>query len=163
MENVNERASFYPKTRKQWRSWLEKNGEKKASVWLIIYHKNSTTPGVHYAEAVEEGLCFGWIDSTRKTIDDERFIQFFCKRKHNSIWSKINKLKVERLIQEGLMEPAGYKSIEIAKQNGSWTILDEVEELVIPPDLEKAFQNTNKPTLNTAGDVDRSPPYKFNR
>lgn len=97
-------------------------------------------PTLSWSEAVDEALCFGWIDSTRKTIDEEKFIQFFSKRKPNSVWSKINKEKVQRLIDERLMTPAGYESIERAKQNGSWAILDDVEELIIPNDLEKEFK-----------------------
>lgn len=93
-----------------------------------------------WSEAVDEALCFGWIDSTARSIDDDTFMQFFCKRKPNSVWSKINKAKVLRLIDDGLMTQAGYNSIDTAKQNGSWTILDEVEELTIPADLEKEFK-----------------------
>lgn len=133
--------TFCPASQQEWREWLKENHNSKQFVWLICYKKRANIPTIFWSDAVDEALCFGWIDSTRKTIDDERFIQFFCKRKPNSNWSKINKAKVVRLIQDGLMQPAGYKSIETAKQNGSWTILDEVEELVIPPDLEKAFQN----------------------
>lgn len=98
-------------------------------------------PSISWSEAVDEALCFGWIDSTRKSIDGESFIQFFTKRKPKSNWSKINKGKVARLIEEGLMTEAGYKSIEIAKKNDSWTILDAVEELLVPKDLEEAFQS----------------------
>ena len=89
--------------------------------------------------AVDEALCFGWIDSTKKTIDAFSYMQFFSKRKPKSNWSKINKEKVQHLIENGLMTKAGYESIEIAKQNGYWTILDEIEELIIPNDLEIAF------------------------
>jgi len=89
---------------------------------------------------VDEALCFGWIDSTARPIDDEKYMQFFCKRKPNSVWSKINKEKIKRLIDAELITEAGFESIEIAKQNGSWNILDEVEELIIPEDLEKEFE-----------------------
>ncbi len=98
-------------------------------------------PSLSWSEAVDEALCFGWIDSTAKTLDEQTFMQFFCKRKPNSVWSKINKAKVQRLMDEGLIMQAGYESIETAKQNGSWTILDEVEELNIPQDLEEAFES----------------------
>ena len=90
--------------------------------------------------SVDEALCFGWIDSTRKTIDEFSFMQFFSKRKPKSNWSKINKEKVQQLINNKRMTNAGYKSIETAKQNGYWTILDDVEELIIPKDLEIAFE-----------------------
>jgi uncharacterized protein YdeI (YjbR/CyaY-like superfamily) len=89
---------------------------------------------------VEEALCFGWIDSTRRPLDKERFLQFFSKRKPKGTWSKVNKEKVKQLIADGLMTKAGLESIETAKQNGAWTILDTVEELTIPKDLEKEFK-----------------------
>lgn len=132
--------SFYPEDRRQWRKWLEKHYEKKESIWLIYYKKASGIPTISWSEAVDEALCFGWIDSIKKKLDHERSIQFFSKRKARSTWSKINKAKVQKLMEEGSMTTAGLKSIEIAKQNGSWSLLDEVEELIIPKDLEKAFR-----------------------
>lgn len=132
--------TFYPKTKQEWRKWLKENHDKKQSVWLICYKKQANVPTVMWSDAVDEALCFGWIDSTRKSIDSDKFIQFYTRRKPKSAWSKINKEKVERLIKENLMREAGFKSIETAKQNGSWTILDLVEELHIPEDLEKAFE-----------------------
>jgi uncharacterized protein YdeI (YjbR/CyaY-like superfamily) len=138
--------SFYPKNRKQWRKWLEKNHDKVQSVWLICYKMKSGTPTITCSEAVDEALCFGWIDSTRKSIDDEKFMQFFSKRKTGSTWSKINKEKIRKLIDDRRMAQAGFASIEAAKQNGSWTILDEVEALVIPDDLRKEFKT--KPGSN---------------
>lgn len=138
---LNELETFCPSSQQEWREWLKENHKSRQSVWLICYKKQANLPTVFWSDAVDEALCFGWIDSTRKTIDNEKFIQYFCKRKPTSIWSKINKGKIERLIQDGLMTSAGYESIEKAKQNGSWSILDEVEELLIPADLEKAFEN----------------------
>lgn len=142
-----EQEVFYPKNRQDWRGWLIDNHHKKQSVWLIYYKKNSGIPTVTYSDAVDEALCFGWIDSKSKPIDDEKFMQFFSRRKTNSVWSKVNKDKIERLIKEGQMTKAGYDIIEIAKQNGSWTILDEAEALIIPPDLENAF--AQKPNAKT--------------
>jgi uncharacterized protein YdeI (YjbR/CyaY-like superfamily) len=133
--------TFCPANTQAWRQWLKKNHVSKQAVWLVQYKKKANVPTITWSEAVDEALCFGWIDSIRKTLDDERFLQFFCKRKPNSTWSKINKEKIVRLVEEGLMMKAGYESIEIAKQNGSWMILDEVEELVIPKDLVKAFKS----------------------
>lgn len=89
---------------------------------------------------MDEALCFGWIDSTKKTIDNVSFMQFFCKRKPKSVWSKINKEKAATFIEQGLMTEAGLASIETAKQNGYWSILDEAEELLLPKDLESAFE-----------------------
>jgi uncharacterized protein YdeI (YjbR/CyaY-like superfamily) len=132
--------TFYPKSRQEWREWLQENHDKKQSVWLIYYKKKSNVPTVIYSEAVDEALCFGWIDSKAKPIDEHTFMQFFSKRKEKSVWSKVNKEKIERLTKEGLIADAGFKIIEIAKKNGSWTILDEAEALIIPTDLEEEFQ-----------------------
>jgi len=118
---------------------LQKNHDKKPSIWIIYYKKKSNIATILYNEAVEEALCFGWIDSKAKALDEEKFMQFFCKRKAKSVWSKVNKAKVERLIEAGLMTKAGFESIEVAKQNGSWTILEEAEALIVPKDLEIEF------------------------
>ena len=133
--------TFYPASREAWRLWLQENHSSKQSIWLVHYKKNSNKPSLSWSEAVDEALCFGWIDSTRKTIDAEKFIQFFSKRKSTSVWSKINKEKVQRLMNEGLIMQAGHESIETAKKNGSWIILDSVEELTIPKDLTAAFKS----------------------
>jgi uncharacterized protein YdeI (YjbR/CyaY-like superfamily) len=131
---------FYPKNRQEWRNWLRDNHDKKQSVWLIYYKKRTNTPTVIYSEAVDEALCLGWIDSKAKPLDEQKFMQFFSRRKNKSVWSKVNKEKIERLIKEGLMSEAGYEVIETAKRNGSWTILDEAEVLIIPADLENEFK-----------------------
>lgn len=133
--------TFCPASQSAWRAWLQKNHQSQQSVWLIYYKKKSKLPSIAYSDAVDEALCFGWIDSTRRSVDHETFMQFFCKRKPNSGWSKVNKGKVLRLIESGLMTTAGFDSIETAKQNGSWTILDEVEELRIPIDLTEEFKS----------------------
>lgn len=131
---------FYPENRQQWRQWLQENHDVKHSVWLLYFKKSSNKPSLSWSDAVDEALCFGWIDSKRQAIDEEKFRQYFCRRKPKSTWSKINKDKIERLTEEGLMAQAGFDSIETAKLNGSWSILDEVENLNIPEDLEKAFE-----------------------
>jgi len=140
---MDEIEIFYPTSQADWRKWLEKNHLSKQSVWLVFYSKSSKKPSISWSEAVDVALCFGWIDSKKIKIDDEKSHQFFSKRKHNSTWSKINKEKIQQLIENGLVTQAGLDIIEIAKQNGSWTILDDVEELIIPNDLEKAFKKHN--------------------
>jgi uncharacterized protein YdeI (YjbR/CyaY-like superfamily) len=129
-----------PNSRQQWRQWLQENHCKKRSIWLIYYKRKSSMPTVGWSEAVDEALCFGWIDSKKQSIDEEKYMQFFCRRKSNSTWSKVNKAKIQRLAEAGLMTQAGFNSIETAKLNGSWVILDEVEELIIPEDLDREFQ-----------------------
>ncbi len=131
--------SFCPGSREAWRKWLSENHNLKQSVWLVYFKKKPDVQSLTYSEAVDEALCFGWIDSTRKTLDADRFTQFFCRRKPASGWSRVNKEKITRLIGDRLMMPAGQRCIDLAKQNGSWSMLDEVEALVIPPDLNKAF------------------------
>lgn len=134
---IDETENFEPESQQDWRKWLELNHEKCDAIWLILHKKGSKTPNLNWSEAVDEALCFGWIDSTKKLLDKDRYIQYFCRRKPNSTWSKVNKEKVDKLIQNNLMTEAGFTSIETAKQNGSWTMLDEVEALVIPGDLKE--------------------------
>lgn len=136
---MQETEQFYPASQAEWRQWLDKNHVSKQSVWLVFYSKSSTKKSITWSEAVDAALCYGWIDSKKIKIDEETSHQFFSKRKAQSTWSKINKEKVRQLIEQGLMTQAGLDSIEKAKQNGSWTVLDEVEELIIPQDLDEAF------------------------
>jgi len=132
--------TFHPSDRAAWRQWLIKNHHVKISVWLVFYKTKTGKRGLSWSEAVDEALCFGWIDSKALTIDEDSYKQFFTRRKPKSVWSRINKDKVEKLIAEGLMTEPGLRSIKIAKENGSWTSLDEAEDLIIPKDLEKAFR-----------------------
>jgi uncharacterized protein YdeI (YjbR/CyaY-like superfamily) len=132
--------TFYPENPAQWRNWLEKNHEKEDAVWVIFYKKNASQPTLTWSEAVDVALCFGWIDSIKQKLDGERSIQFFSKRKPGSTWSKINKDKIERLAAEGLITKAGWACVDIAKQNGSWELLDAVELLTVPADLQAALE-----------------------
>jgi len=131
--------SVHPKTRAEWRTWLEQNHTRKEGVWLVTYKKTTGKPRVEYDESVEEALCFGWIDSKGNKLDDERTLLWFAPRQAGSNWSASNKERVERLIAAGLMTPAGLAKIEAAKTDGSWHALDAVEALEIPPDLNKAL------------------------
>ena len=134
--------TFCPASQQEWRQWLQENHQSKQSVWLVYYKKQSNIRTISWSQAVSEALCFGWIDSKRIALDEDRFMQLFTLRKPNSTWSKVNKEKIQQLIGGGLMTQAGYQSIERAKQNGSWTSLDEVEALEIPLDLEQELNNT---------------------
>ena len=131
--------SIHPTTRAQWRAWLERHPARAEGVWLISYKKASGKPRFEYDEAVEEALCFGWIDSKPRKLDDERSMLWFAPRKPRTGWSRLNKERVERLIARGLMMPAGLAKIDAAQQDGSWNALDAVEALEIPPDLEQAL------------------------
>ncbi len=132
---------YYPYDQQDWRKWLELNHNKKEAIWLIFYKKKSPKYNLSWSASVDEALCFGWIDSTKKRVDTEKYKQYFSRRKAKSNWSKINRDKVKILIEQELMKEEGYKSIEIAKENGSWTFLDEVEALLIPEDLKGEFEN----------------------
>ncbi|MCC7551372.1 MAG: YdeI/OmpD-associated family protein [Methanobacterium sp.] len=134
---------YYARDREEWHSWLSENHETSPGVWLIYHKKNSKKTSVSYEDAVQEALSFGWIDSKVNALDEERYMQVFTPRKPGSNWSKSNKKRVEQLIEQGLMEPAGLKKVETAKKDGSWTFLDDIEDMVVPEDLKKAL-NKNK-------------------
>ena len=138
-KGIEKTNTFYAKDRKAWRKWLEKNHDTAPGIWLIYYKKDSGKSRVAYADAVEEALCFGWIDSTLNPIDADSYMQLFTPRKEKSGWSKLNKERVEKLIAQGLMTDAGMKKIEAAKKQGTWNKLDHIESFIVPPDLQKAF------------------------
>lgn len=141
---MNEIEEYCPRDSNEWRQWLEDNHRHKEAVWLIFYKTKSPYHNLSWSSAIDQALCFGWIDSVKKTIDTGRYKQYFSKRKPKSNWSRVNKDKIEKLIAQGLLEEAGHKSIEVAKANGSWNILDNVENLEVPQDLGKALANTPK-------------------
>lgn len=142
----------HPKTRSQWRKWLEKNHSTSPGVWLIYYKKDSGKRKLDYADAVEEALCFGWIDSLPGKIDNERSALKFTPRKPKSVWSKLNKQRIEKLIGQKLMTIAGLTAIERAKRNGSWNILNasdfHTDNNSMPKDLEKALSKNKKALTN---------------
>lgn len=125
--------------RATWRAWLEANHATEPGVWLLYWKKSSGKQSLDWSDAVDEALCFGWIDSTRRTIDEQSFRQYFAPRKPRSNWSKVNKAKVERLTAEGQMTAAGNSAVKRAKANGSWNNLDEVEANIVPENLIAAL------------------------
>lgn len=131
--------SVHPLSRAEWRAWLEENQARAEGLWLISYKKDTGKPRFEYAEAVEEALCFGWIDSKANSLDEQRSMLWMSPRKPGSGWSKSNKERVERLIAAGLMAPAGLARVEASRADGSWNALDAVEALEIPPDLDQAL------------------------
>ncbi len=131
--------AIHPTTRAEWRAWLVQNHTRTQGVWLINYKTATGKPRIPYDEAVEEALCFGWIDSKANTLDDQRSMQWYGPRKPRTGWSRPNKERVERLIAAGLMAAAGQAKIDAARQDGSWNALDAVEALIIPPDLDAAL------------------------
>ena len=115
---------------------MQKNHMTEKAVWLIIYKMDSGVPSVYYPEAVDEALCFGWVDSKVNKRDEKSYYQYFAKRNPKSNWSKINKEKVKRLIKEDKMAPAGLEMIKLAKTTGTWTALDGVDKLTVPEDMK---------------------------
>jgi len=137
---LKEKEHLYFKNAAEWRAWLHDNHHSSTGVYLIFYRVDSANESMRWEEAVQVAICYGWIDSTVKKLDEERRRQMFTPRKEKSVWSKLNKTYIEKLIAEDLMHESGLRKIEIAKQNGSWTSLDSVENHEIPQDLELAFQ-----------------------
>ncbi|GAB4382696.1 MAG: YdeI/OmpD-associated family protein [Elainellaceae cyanobacterium] len=131
--------SIHPLSRAEWRTWLKQHHTREEGIWLINYKKGTGKPRFDYDEAVEEALCFGWIDSKPNKLDEERSLLWFAPRKPRTGWSKLNKERVGRLIEQGLMMPAGLAKVEAARLDGSWNALDAIEALEIPPDLEQAL------------------------
>jgi uncharacterized protein YdeI (YjbR/CyaY-like superfamily) len=128
-----------PKSRKAWRAWLQKHHASSSGVWLVFAKKHTGIPSLSYEDAVEEALCFGWIDSILKSIDDTYHMQVFTPRKPKSLWSAPNKERAARMIAAGQMTTAGAKAIELAKATGTWEALAHVEALTVPPELQKAI------------------------
>lgn len=128
-----------PFDRAGWRAWLIANHAISSGVHLVSWRKGSGRTNVPYADAVEEALCVGWIDAVAGRLDDDRGLQWFAPRRSKSGWARSNKERVERLIAAGQMLPAGLAAIEEAKRNGTWTMLDDVENLVVPDDLAVAL------------------------
>jgi uncharacterized protein YdeI (YjbR/CyaY-like superfamily) len=150
---------LYFKNTTAWRAWLHENHNTCKAVELIFYRVDSVHESMRWEEAVKVAICYGWIDSTVRKLDDERRKQLFTPRKNKSVWSKLNKTYIEDLIKEGLMHESGLKKIEIAKQNGSWESLDGVENLEIPSDLQQAF-DLNKTAFDCYQNF--SPSYRKN-
>jgi len=138
MSALDDAPLVHADDRATWRAWLEANHASVAGAWLVTWRKGHG-PVLDYGEAVEEALCYGWVDSTGGRVDERRGKLYFAPRRDRSEWSASNKERVERLIAAGLMRPAGLAAIERAKANGMWTALDEVEKGTIPDDLAAAL------------------------
>jgi uncharacterized protein YdeI (YjbR/CyaY-like superfamily) len=130
---------FQPDTLADWREWLATNHARPAGVWLVTWKAGAPGRTITYEESVEQALCFGWVDSQAKGLDTERTMLWFAPRRARSGWARTNKQRIERLTAAGLMAPAGQAVIDAAKADGSWTLLDDVEDLVVPADLAAAF------------------------
>jgi uncharacterized protein YdeI (YjbR/CyaY-like superfamily) len=129
-----------PKSRKEWRAWLHRHHASSKGIWLVIAKKHSNLPTVAYNDAVEEALCFGWIDGLMNPVDGTFYMQLFTPRKPKSAWASSNKKRVEQLIAAGLMTDAGMKLVELAKKTGTWNALDAVDAMTIPDDFLRALK-----------------------
>jgi len=135
----------YVKTRKEWREWLNKNHNKSSGIWLVFYKKHTGKSTLEYDEAVEEALCFGWIDSIIKKIDDEKYLRKLTPRKSDSRWSELNKKRITKLKNQGLMTEAGIAKVEEAKASGVWNKPDRSQiSIDIPKELESALAKNKK-------------------
>ena len=148
---MKNREQLYFKNDKEWRNWLSQNHDTSNGVYLIFYKVENDKASMRWEEAVKVALCYGWIDSTVKSLGNGKRQQYFCPRKDKSVWSALNKNYIKQLINDNLMHESGLKLIEIAKKNGSWTALDDVENLVVPKDLQKAFDENKLAFENYKG------------
>ena len=139
MPRTDSYTQAQPASRAEWRQWLADHHASLLGVWLVYFKKATGQPSVSYAEAVEEALCFGWIDSHPRKLDADRTQLLFTPRKPHSGWSKVNKERLERLEVAGLLMPAGLAAIARARQNGAWESLDAAEAGLVPDDLAAAL------------------------
>jgi uncharacterized protein YdeI (YjbR/CyaY-like superfamily) len=126
-------------TRAQWRAWLEAHAASATEAWLVIPHARSGRPGIGHREAIEEALCFGWIDSSAGRHDDSSWRQRFSPRRPGAAWSRINRVLVEELTAQGRMTPAGQAAVDLAKRTGSWSVLADAQDGIVPDDLRVAL------------------------
>ncbi len=141
----------YFKNDAEWRDWLHANHATSEGVYLIFYKVDHEMESMRWEEAVRVALCYGWIDSTVKSLGDGKRRQYFCPRKPKSVWSKVNKTHIKELKAAGLMHKSGLSVINTAKKDGTWTALDDVENGVVPQDLQKAFNANKKAQENFQG------------
>lgn len=139
---------FQPKSRKAWRTWLHKNHATATGVWLVYAKKHTGLPSLTYNDAVEEALCFGWIDNKINSIDDDFYMQVFTPRKPKSAWSAVNKARVERLMTAGLMTAAGLATVKTAKALGTWNAASQVDVTTVPADLRSALDANSRAQRN---------------
>lgn len=134
-----ERPLLEPGSAAEWHDWLAANHASSDGAWIALAKKHSGAAAPTYEEAVEEALCWGWIDTTARRLDESRYLGLFTPRKADGTWARSNKARVERLIAEGRMQPAGQAVIDAARASGAWELLEEIEALVIPDDLTRAL------------------------
>lgn len=142
---------YHAEGRSAWRAWLDANHASERGVWLCSWRTQTSKPAVPYAEAVEEAICFGWIDSTVNVFDEERALQLMTPRKPKSAWTRLNRRRVAELEAAGLMTDAGRRAVDAARASGWWTIYDPVEDLIEPPELAAALDANADARTNWTG------------
>jgi uncharacterized protein YdeI (YjbR/CyaY-like superfamily) len=140
MPALDDAPHVHADDRETWRAWLEANHATSAGAWLVTWRQRTGRATLAYEAAVEEALCFGWVDSTGGSFDENRGRLYFAPRKPHSVWAASNRARVERLIADGRMAPAGLAAVERARANGAWDVLDAAERLVVPDDLAVALE-----------------------
>ncbi|MBW2998849.1 YdeI/OmpD-associated family protein [Candidatus Woesearchaeota archaeon] len=145
------KPELYFQRDEDWYDWLLKNNNKDKGVHLIFYKLETKIPTMRWEQAVKVALCFGWIDSTVKGLGNGKRMQYFCRRNPKSNWSALNKRYIKELESSGLIHESGYKSIDLAKENGCWSFMDDVENGIIPSDLQTEFAKNPKAFENYQG------------
>lgn len=140
MSGIDDLPHHEVTSRNQWRDWLEQHHTQTEGVWLVTHKKHCGDRHVPWPDIVREALCFGWIDSRTRRVDDDRTKVLVSPRRPGSIWSAANKAHVEELVSQGLMTPAGQRLIDAAREDGSWSFLDDVDALIEPDDLAAAMR-----------------------
>jgi uncharacterized protein YdeI (YjbR/CyaY-like superfamily) len=145
MGALDDRPQVQLDDRHSWRAWLAQHHASSSGVWLVTWRRATGRPTLEYEAAIEEALCFGWVDGQAAPIDEERSKLYFAPRKKGSAWATSNKARVERLIADGRMTPAGLAVIERAKADGTWTVFDGPARLEEPPELAAALDDPARP------------------
>lgn len=138
---MREGGRIEPRDRAAWRQWLQDNGASSKGAWVAVAKKGHATAGPSYDDAISEAVCFGWVDSTARKLDGERFEIWFSPRRRGSVWAASNKRRVAEAVENGCMAPAGLEAVARAQRDGSWNLLDEIDALVVPPDLAVALDS----------------------
>jgi uncharacterized protein YdeI (YjbR/CyaY-like superfamily) len=139
MGAMDDAERLEPGTVEEWSAWLREHHARPGGVWLVG-RRRAVDQAITYEQSVREALRFGWVDSTVRGLDDDRSMMWFSPRRRGSVWTRTNKARVAQLEAAGLMEPAGAAAVAAAKASGPWTLMDDVEDLVVPDDLAAAFE-----------------------
>jgi uncharacterized protein YdeI (YjbR/CyaY-like superfamily) len=140
--------TFFARDRETWRTWLEQNHASKREIWLVLFKKHVEEPCISYDAAVEEALCYGWIDGKLRRIDDRKHQIRFTPRKPKSIWSESNKKRVRKMMAEGRMTEAGLALVRAAKKSGAWKKASDSRAETVPLDLEAALARNKRAKKN---------------